>query len=70
VRHYCGRWPIDAAPPEDALRAARRPPAPTLRGRALAALHARLSDTSAVRGTYDNDAMVLALQALQEGADG
>jgi hypothetical protein len=52
------------------LRAARRPAHLTLREQALTGLRARLNDTSTLRGTYDNDAMVLALQALQECADG
>ena len=60
------------------LRAARRPAPPTLREQALAALQREAGrDRSSTRGT-ENDGFVivtettlaLALQALQEGADG
>ena len=52
------------------LREARRPAPPTLRERAVMALQARLDDTATVRGSYDRDAMELALQALQQNTDG
>jgi hypothetical protein len=52
------------------LRESRRPAPPTLREQALAALRERLTDPGVVMSGENRETMELALQALQEGADG